>query len=121
MAGKPSPRERRLHARLLISSHIEVRTPDGPVTVELRDISKGGARFCAAQTIGESGDVILLEPSPKEPRELTRFTALKGKTWNPPAIAGEFLLVRNDKEAACHRLPVATQEHSPALSKQGSP
>jgi outer membrane protein assembly factor BamB len=37
---------------------------------------------------------------------LTRFKALSEKTWNPPALAGEYLLVRNDKEAACFRLPV---------------
>jgi outer membrane protein assembly factor BamB len=55
----------------------------------------------------ESGEIILLDPSPKEPRELTRFSALKGKTWNPPALAGQYLVVRNDKEAACYRLPVA--------------
>jgi outer membrane protein assembly factor BamB len=63
--------------------------------------------------MAETGEVILLEPTPKEPRELTRFAALHGKTWNPPALAGDFLLVRNDKEAACYRLPVATREHSP--------
>ncbi len=55
----------------------------------------------------ESGEVILLDPNPQASRELTRFTALKGKTWNPPALAGEYLLVRNDKEAACYRLPLA--------------
>jgi hypothetical protein len=31
---------------------------------------------------------------------------LNGKTWNPPALAGDLLLVRNDQEAACYRLPV---------------
>ena len=55
----------------------------------------------------ESGEVILLDPNPQGSRELTRFPALQGKTWNPPALAGQYLLVRNDKEAACYRLPVA--------------
>jgi outer membrane protein assembly factor BamB len=57
--------------------------------------------------MAESGDVVLLEPSPEAHRELTRFSALQGKTWNPHALAGEYLLVRNDKEAACYRLPLA--------------
>ncbi len=55
----------------------------------------------------ESGEVIMLDPNPQQPRELTRFSALQGKTWNPPALAGQYLLVRNDKQAACYRLPVA--------------
>ncbi len=55
----------------------------------------------------EGGDLVLVEPVPQEHRELTRFTALHGKTWNPPALAGEYLVVRNDKEAACYRLPTA--------------
>ena len=58
----------------------------------------------------ESGEVILLDPNPQQPRELTRFAALKNKTWNPPALAGEYLLVRNDKEAACYKLPLLTRE-----------
>ncbi len=57
--------------------------------------------------MGENGDVILVDPVPDEHRELTRFSALRRKTWNPPAIAGELLLVRNDLEAACFRLPLA--------------
>ena len=56
--------------------------------------------------MAENGDLVLLEPTPEEHRELTRFTALDGKTWNPPALAGEYLLVRNDKEAACYRLAI---------------
>ena len=55
--------------------------------------------------MAESGDVVLFDPNPDEQTELTRFTALTSKTWNPPALAGEYLLVRNDKEAACFRLP----------------
>ena len=57
----------------------------------------------------ESGEVLLLDPNPQELRELARFAALKGKTWNPPALAGQYLLVRNDKEAACYRLPLANR------------
>ena len=55
----------------------------------------------------ESGEVVMLDPNPQASRELTRFSALTGKTWNPPALAGQYLLVRNDKKAACYRLPVA--------------
>ncbi len=56
----------------------------------------------------ERGDMVLVEPVPEEHRELTRFTALHAKTWNPPALAGDLLVVRNDKEAACFRLSIAT-------------
>ena len=57
--------------------------------------------------MAESGDVVLLEPLPQENRELTRFPALRGKTWNPPALAGQYLIVRNDQQAACYMLPTA--------------
>ena len=35
-----------------------------------------------------------------------RFPALQGKTWNNPALVHDLLLVRNDHEAACYRLPL---------------
>ena len=54
----------------------------------------------------ENGEVVLVDPIPTGRRELTRFHALNGKTWNPPALTGDLLLVRNDQEAACYRLPV---------------
>ena len=59
--------------------------------------------------MAENGDVVLVEPVPQGHRELARFSALNGKTWNPPALAGELLVVRNDKEAACYRLPLAKE------------
>ena len=54
----------------------------------------------------EEGELVLVDPSPDAYRELTRFQALDGKTWNPPALAGSLLLVRNDREAAAYELPV---------------
>jgi outer membrane protein assembly factor BamB len=54
----------------------------------------------------EDGELVLAEASPREHRELARFTAFDGKTWNPPALAGRLLLARNDREAAAFELPV---------------
>lgn len=54
----------------------------------------------------EQGDIALVEAVPDEYRELARFSAFDGKSWNPPALVGPYLLLRNHKEAACYRLPV---------------
>lgn len=54
----------------------------------------------------ESGDVVLVALDANEHREITRFEAIDGKVWNPPALAGSRLLVRNDQEAALFLLPV---------------
>jgi outer membrane protein assembly factor BamB len=54
----------------------------------------------------EDGEVVLIEPSPEGLKELARFTAFDSKTWNPPALAGNRLYVRNDREAAVFELPV---------------
>lgn len=55
----------------------------------------------------EGGDVVLVEPVPEERRELARYQVFDRKTWNPPALAGRYLLVRNDREAVCLRLALA--------------
>jgi outer membrane protein assembly factor BamB len=52
----------------------------------------------------ESGEVALIEPVPAGHRELGRFEALEGKTWNSPAFAAPYLLVRNAEDAACFEL-----------------
>ena len=56
----------------------------------------------------ESGEVVLLEATPEAHRELGRFQAIEGKTWNHPAIAQGCLFVRNDEQIACYRLQAAT-------------
>jgi outer membrane protein assembly factor BamB len=54
----------------------------------------------------ESGDVVLVDAAPEQHRELPRYPALAEKTWNNPALAGRFLLLRNDREAVCLELPL---------------
>jgi outer membrane protein assembly factor BamB len=54
--------------------------------------------------MGESGELILFKPDRTGPNELARLKVFDQKTWNPPALAGNLLLVRNHKEAACFRL-----------------
>jgi outer membrane protein assembly factor BamB len=54
--------------------------------------------------MAESGELVLVEPTPDSHVERARFPVLDGKTWNPPALAGDLLIVRNDKEAAAWML-----------------
>jgi outer membrane protein assembly factor BamB len=58
----------------------------------------------------EKGEIVLVEPTPEELRELTRFRVMDGKIWNSPALAGPYLLVRTEQEAALFELPLAGGE-----------
>lgn len=53
----------------------------------------------------EPGFIALVRPNPDRLDEIARIPALHSMTWNPPALAGRWLLVRNDKEAVCFELP----------------
>jgi outer membrane protein assembly factor BamB len=55
----------------------------------------------------EQGPVVLIEASPKKLTELGKVAALSNKTWNCPALAGKYLLVRNDREAVCYEVELA--------------
>ena len=57
--------------------------------------------------MAESGELVLLRPTETAPDELAHFRVFKAKTWNPIALSGDLLLVRNDQEAACLRLKLA--------------
>ena len=55
----------------------------------------------------EQGEAVLVACDPQQHRELGRFQAVSGKTWNHPAIAQNRLYVRSADEMACYELQPA--------------
>jgi outer membrane protein assembly factor BamB len=55
----------------------------------------------------DEGDLALVRATPERHVEVARFSALSGRTWNHPAIADGYLLIRNGREMAAFdlRLP----------------
>jgi len=54
--------------------------------------------------VSEEGDLVLVSASPDQHREIAKFKAIEGKTWNHPVLVGDVLLVRNGEEMAAFRL-----------------
>jgi outer membrane protein assembly factor BamB len=56
----------------------------------------------------EYGELVLVEATPEEYRELGSVQVLDPveRAWNTPAFAPPYLLVRNPREMACYRLPL---------------
>ena len=52
----------------------------------------------------ESGEVALVAATPEAHREIARFPAIQGKTWNHPALGAGVLYVRNASEMAAFRI-----------------
>ena len=56
--------------------------------------------------LAEDGDLALVRATPARHEEIARFSVLAGKTWNHPALADGYLLVRNLQEMAAFDLRV---------------
>ena len=85
------------------------------VDVATGDLKWKGGRYGYGQimlasghliVLTEDGQLALVRATPERHQEIAIFPVLDGKTWNHPAIAGGYLLVRNINEMAAFDLRV---------------
>ena len=57
--------------------------------------------------LSEEGELALVGAASDQFKEIARFPALDGTTWNHPVLVGDTLLVRNGQEMAAFRLSLA--------------
>jgi len=57
--------------------------------------------------LSEEGEMALVAAVPDQFREIAKFPALEGKTWNHAVLSHDLLLVRNGQEMVVFRLPLA--------------
>jgi outer membrane protein assembly factor BamB len=54
----------------------------------------------------EQGELVLARPTPQTANVVARARVFDGKLWNPPAISGQTIFLRTEREAVCLRLPL---------------
>lgn len=71
----------------------------------------GGLILAEGKLIVQSdvGEIALVEASPTAYKELARFQAVDGKSWNAPALSNGRLYARSISEAACYELYTISQ------------
>ncbi|HUP78275.1 MAG TPA: PQQ-binding-like beta-propeller repeat protein, partial [Pirellula sp.] len=53
----------------------------------------------------ETGELVLLRADSTSMKELGKFQAIEGKTWNHSVVVGNRVYIRNAEQAACYELP----------------
>lgn len=83
---------------------VELKT--GKVRWEMAGFGPGNVLLAGDRllTLGDAGQLVLVEANPDAFKELGRFQALTGKCWSTPAYADGRIYVRSTKEAACFDL-----------------
>jgi outer membrane protein assembly factor BamB len=57
----------------------------------------------------DKGEIILISVDRQGYKELGRFQAVEGKTWNGPVLAGRRILLRSNEEMAAYDLSSHTE------------
>lgn len=60
--------------------------------------------------VSEQGELVLLKADPEKQIELTKISAIEGKTWNHPVVIGNRIYVRNAEQAACYEFPASSNK-----------
>ena len=68
--------------------------------------------------VSESGQLACVAAKPDEFEELWKVDAVKGKTWNHPAIAHGRLFIRNMGEMVAFDLPGSSGDNSSGTPMQ---
>lgn len=56
--------------------------------------------------LGDSGQIVLIDPTPEGYKEIARMQAVAGKCWSTPTLSEGRLYVRSTKEGACYDVSV---------------
>jgi outer membrane protein assembly factor BamB len=59
--------------------------------------------------VSDEGELVLVSATPDGFKEISRFKAIEGKTWNHPVVVRDMLIVRNGEEMAAFRLATARE------------
>ncbi|MGO9114048.1 MAG: PQQ-binding-like beta-propeller repeat protein [Thermoguttaceae bacterium] len=98
-----------------------INLQDGSEAWSARGYGNGQVLLLADQELllilSEEGDVALVSARPEGRKELCRFKAIDGKTWNHPVIAHGKLFVRNGEEIACFKLAMLEEGGVPLQAK----
>ena len=89
------------------------------------DLKWKGGRYGTGQVVlagdhliilSETGELALVKATPEGHREVAKFQAIEGKTWNIPAVDNGMLYIRNSAEMAAYIIAPPAEPAAPATA-----